>query len=68
MIEVFVYSQFKAEKLKLSHDHTYSYLQIRGQLTICHKLYCDFIVWTECDLFVERINLDSKVFEALSHH
>ena len=51
-------------KLKLSHDHAY-YLQIQGQLTICHKLYCDFIVWTECDLFVERINSDSKVFETI---
>ena len=54
----------KHGKLNLPHDHPY-YLQIQGQLTICHKPYCDFIVWTECDLFVERINLDTKAFEVI---
>ena len=51
-------------KLKLSHNHAY-YLQVQGQLTLCQRSYCDFIVWTECDLFVERVNLDTKAFEAI---
>ena len=51
-------------KLKLSHNHAY-YLQIQAQLTLCQRSYCDFIVWTECDVFVERVNLDAKAFEVV---
>ena len=51
-------------KLKLSHNHAY-YLQIQGQLTLCQKPYCDFIVWIECNLFVERINLDNEAFQGI---
>ena len=51
-------------KLKLSHNHAY-YLQIQGQLILCQKPYCDFIVWTECDLFVERINSDNEAFQGI---
>ena len=60
------YLQSKKDgKLELSHSHAY-YLQIQGQLALCQKPHCDFIVWTEQDLFVERINLDIEVFEATS--
>lgn len=51
-------------KLELSHSHAY-YLQIQGQLALCQKPHCDFIVWTEYDLFVERIYLDIQVFETI---
>ena len=49
-------------KLKLSCNHAY-YLQIQGQLALCQRSYCDSIVWTECDLFVERVNLDAKTMK-----
>ena len=45
--------------LHLTIDQLTLILQIQGQLTICHKLYCDFIVWTECGLFVKRVNSDT---------
>ena len=39
------------EEMCLSHDHPY-FLQIQGQLVICDKDYCDFIVldssWHAC--------------------
>lgn len=43
-----------ANKINLKETHNY-YFQIQGQLHITQKLFCDFIVWTPSDIFVERI-------------
>ena len=48
----------------LSTSHSY-YLQVQGQLAICEKDYCDFICWTSLGLYVEPINRDESVFEAI---
>lgn len=42
------------QKINLKATHDY-YFQIQGQLHIIQKLYCDFIVWTPLEMFVERI-------------
>lgn len=38
--------------LKLTHDY---YFQIQGQLHITQKSFCDFIIWTPLDIYIERI-------------
>ena len=42
-------------RLMQSHDY---YAQIQGQLAICEKKFCDFVVYNAQDIFVERIILD----------
>ena len=39
-------------KLKVSHDY---YLQVQAQLSMCGKVYCDFVCWTTASIHVERI-------------
>ena len=51
-------------QLTLSHSHAY-YIQIQGQLTLCKKMYCDFIVWTLCSMHIERIDHDPSVFKTI---
>ena len=43
--------------LKRSHNY---YAQVQGQLGVCNKPYCDFVVYSEFDIFVERILFDSN--------
>ena len=45
--------------LQLKRSHTY-YSQIQGQLAITERKWCDFIVYTNKGLSVERIDFDSK--------
>lgn len=42
------------QKIKLKETHDY-YFQVQGQLHITEKYFCDFIVWTPSEIFVERI-------------
>eukprot|EP00117_Sycon_ciliatum_P026092 scpid48939/ scgid21499/ Inhibitor of growth protein 1 len=46
-------------KLQLRRSHAYHY-QIQAQLLVCKSAYCDFIVWNEKEVFVERITPDKK--------
>lgn len=46
----------EGEDARLSSKHHYHY-QVQMQMMICKKTYCDFVVWTEKDLFVERFFL-----------
>ena len=49
----------------LVRSHKY-YTQIQGQLLICNKLFCDFVVWTTKGLISERIYVDIRFTEKLS--
>ena len=51
-------------QLNLSHKHPY-YIQIQGQLALCKKTYCDFIVWTQRSMHIERIDHNPAVFESI---
>lgn len=42
----------RTKKLKRSHNY---WFQIQGQLHVSGKNFCDFIIWTKKDLYVERI-------------
>lgn len=48
------YCQWKDGQLHLKRNHKY-YYQVQGQMAITGRNWCDFVVWTECDIFIERI-------------
>ena len=41
-------------RIRLSEAHSYFY-QIQSQLHVCNKKYCDFIIYTNVDFYIERI-------------
>ena len=53
--------------LKLDRNHTY-YYQMQQQLQICREemecQYGDFVVWTQKEIFIERILPDNKFWES----
>ena len=54
--------------LKLDRNHTY-YYQMQQQLQICREeMECqyggDFVVWTQKEIFIERILPDNKFWES----
>ncbi|XP_074643803.1 uncharacterized protein LOC141915295 isoform X2 [Tubulanus polymorphus] len=53
----FKFLSAKDKKLKRSHNY---YDQIQGQLHICKRKMCYFVVYTHKDLYVERVYHDQK--------
>ena len=51
-------------KVGIIKSHKY-YTQIQGQLEICQRNFCDFVVWTPTGLFVQRIYKDLQFVEKL---
>ena len=49
------------EKWKLRRNHSY-YYQVETQMMVCKVPHCDFVVWTEKELAVERIVADIEFF------
>ena len=50
-------------KLMLKKEHAY-YYQVQMQLALCKLAYCDFVMWTNKDLAVERISADEHFFRS----
>lgn len=50
--------------LQLKQSHTY-YWQVQGQLLISGLKWCDFVVYTEDDMFIQRIYRDEGVIETI---
>ena len=48
----------------LLRSHKY-FTQVQGQLAVCGKQYCDFVVWTPQGILVERIVEDTNFTEGL---
>ena len=48
--------------MKLDRSHAYFY-QVQAQLHIVDVDYCDFVVWSKKDLFVERIVRDVDLWD-----
>ena len=46
----------------LSRSHKY-YTQVQGQLGVCEKAFCDFVVWTPKGISIERIYRDLPFWE-----
>ena len=51
--------QYHGGKFGLKKEHAY-YFQIQAQMKFCSTAYCDFIVWREQELVIERIALDEE--------
>ena len=49
-------------KLSLDRQHAY-YYQVQAQLFICEVEFCDFVLWSEQDVYIERIIPDNKFWE-----
>ena len=50
------------DTVKLKPCHNY-YYQIQGQLAILNLEWCDFIIWTNKDLHVERVKADHEFWQ-----
>ena len=48
-----------ASKFELNRKHAYCY-QIQGTLFICKGQFCDFIVWTNNNLYIDRISFNEN--------
>lgn len=45
---------------KLLRNHHY-FKQVMMQMFVCKRSYCDFVVWTQKDVFIERVMLDQEL-------
>ena len=50
-------------KQQLKRNHAY-YYQVQAQMKFCQCLYCDFVVWSEEDIIIERIVPDMEFIES----
>jgi len=51
-------------KLQLKHSHAY-YYQVQTQLLVSNREFADFVVWSEHDVHIERIEPDVELWELL---
>ncbi|XP_028517658.1 uncharacterized protein LOC110248026 [Exaiptasia diaphana] len=49
-------------KISLDHKHAY-YYQVQAQIFITETDYCDFVVWTEQDIHIERVFPDEAFWD-----
>lgn len=52
----------KDGSIHLKKTHNY-YYQVQGQMAVVDLRWCDFVVWTLDDIFVERINFDEAFWK-----
>ena len=48
--------------LKKDHEHMY---QIQTQISVCNAEFADFVLWTEKDLHIERIEEDPSMWDLM---
>jgi hypothetical protein len=58
----FPFLEIRDKELKLKLNHSY-YYQVQGQMKICQKKACYFVMFTLCDIFAERIEFDTDFFD-----
>ncbi|KAJ8248109.1 hypothetical protein GJAV_G00238400 [Gymnothorax javanicus] len=54
------YLKMQSGSLKLKHTHSY-YWQVQGQLLLTGMEWCDFVVFAEEDILIQRIYRDGEV-------
>ena len=54
-------------KFKLKHQHDY-YYQCQLQIFVTGHSFCDFVVWTEKELHIERLTLDETLITSSRQH
>lgn len=52
-------------EISINKTHSYFY-QIHLQMYVTNLKYCDFIVWSKKELFVQRVPYDQQFFEAIT--
>ncbi len=62
MIETFVGKKVKMILLLKKKDHTY-YYQVQLQMKMCDIHFCDFIIWINEELVINRIEHDENFLE-----
>ena len=60
-VEMLTYLETEGDNIHLKETDAYFY-QVQAQLNICEVEYGDFVVWTENDIFVERISVQKEFF------
>ena len=50
------------EQLTLRHNHPY-YSQVQGQMAITGRSWCDFVIYTEKGLSIERISFNCDFWQ-----
>lgn len=55
------YIQNVAGRYELNRKHQY-YYQVQAQLFVTNRKYCDFMVWSASDCFLQRILPDAELF------
>ena len=52
------------QSLKLKHSHSY-FCQVQGQMALTERKWCDFVVYTEKGICIERIEYDHFFWESV---
>lgn len=52
----------KKNSVNLNEKHSYFY-QVQMQMAITERMFCDFVVWSEQNVFIERINFNQQFWE-----
>ena len=55
-------SRLRNNTVTLKQTHHY-YYQIQGQMAICRRSWCDFVIWTPCGISIERIDFNTTIWE-----
>ena len=55
-------STMQNNQVVLKRTHKY-YYQVQGQMMICGKRWCDFVIWTPSSLSIERITFDPQFWQ-----
>ena len=58
------FCELVGDKARLKRKHNY-YFQVQGQLGICGVEWCDFIVYTEKGLLIERIQFQPNLWQEM---
>ncbi|XP_062576035.1 uncharacterized protein LOC134237903 [Saccostrea cucullata] len=49
---------------RLKQNHPY-YYQVQAQIHLCDKDYADFVVWTEKEIYMERLQANSELWDEM---
>ena len=55
-------AHMKEGRVELKRTHKY-YYQVQGQMAICRRTWCDFVIWTPYSITIERINFDENFWK-----
>ena len=60
-------THMKEGRVELKCTHKY-YYQVQGQMAICRRTLCDFVIWTPYSVTSERINFDENFWNDIQFY